>query len=177
MSHAVSRTLHAVPGNRLVSHCAFAGVIAMMSLVAAACGSPAPADPQQAATQFVKAVNTKNLTGMMGQASTPFHFRQQQWGSAAGGAGAVRGATTERVAPTRYELGMLLQDVATVKIAVATPEGNTPSKDDLLRDLLTDAPGVWSGLNLFLFRHDATDPHVAIVGVDAAGKVQAVYVS
>jgi hypothetical protein len=36
---------------------------------------------------------------------------------------------------------------------------------------------VWGGLNLFVFRRDASDPHVAIVGVDNAGKVQAVYVS
>lgn len=152
--------------------------MAAASIALTACGS-APSAPQDAATQFVHALNTKNVPDMVSQAATPFHFRQQEWATATAGADAVRGTATERVAPTRYELGRLMQYVvANAKIAGAAPEANAPLKDDLLRGVLKDAPPeIWGQLNLFVFRRDANDPHLTIVGVDDAGKIQAVYVS
>jgi hypothetical protein len=146
-----------------------AGVAA--GLIFAACGST-PLEPRQAATAFVKAVNGKDVASMVSQAATPFHFRQAQSAPASGDA-----EGSERVAPTPYELGRLMQEVAKVKIAVATPDADAPPKADLLRDVLKDTPEVWGGLNLFVFRRDANDLHPTIVGVDAKGKIQAVYVS
>ena len=153
------------------------GVAAAVACVVPAACHSTPPGPEQAATQFVQALNAKDVSAMMSLAATPFHFRRQEWANASAGSGLVRGTTTERVAPTPFELGRLLQDVAKVKIATATAEANPPSKADLLRDVLKDAPGVWGDLNLMMFRQDANDPHLAIVGVDAAGKIQAVYVS
>jgi hypothetical protein len=146
------------------------------SVAFTACGS-APSSPQQAATQFVQALNAKNVPDMVTQAATPFHFRQQEWTTA--GSDAVRGTAIERVAPTRYELGRLMQYVvANAKVATGAPEANAPEKADLLRDVLKDAPPeVWGQLNLFVFRRDANDPHLTIVGVDAGGKIQSLYVS
>jgi hypothetical protein len=153
------------------------GAVSAACLLLTACGST-PSTPQQSATQFVQALKAKNVPTMVSQASAPFHFRTQEWTDAPSGAEAVRGAAMERVAPTRYELGQLFQDVAAVgATVVATPETNPPSRTELLQNVLRDAPDVWGGLNLFTFRRDAHDPHVTIVGVDAAGKVQAIYVS
>jgi hypothetical protein len=153
------------------------GAVTVACVVLAACAS-APADPQQSATQFVQALKAKNVPDMVSQASAPFHFRTQEWAGASPGADAARGPATERVAPTRYELGRLFQDVAAVgATVVAIPDANPPSKADLLRDVFKDAPEVWGGLNLFTYRRNANDPHVTIVGVDGAGRVQAIYVS
>jgi hypothetical protein len=150
------------------------GAVAMACLVLAACGS-APRDPEQAATAFVKAVNSKNVASMVSQAATPFHFRQEP---SANGSGDSGSPPMERVAPTAFELGRLMQEVAKVKIATATPDTNAPAKADLVRDVLKDSPELWGALHLFVFRRDVNDPaHVAIVGVDAKGKIQAVYVS
>ena len=153
------------------------GAVSAASLLLTACAST-PASPQQSATQFVEALKAKNVPHMVSQASAPFHLRTQEWASSSPGADATRGPAMERVAPTRYELGQLFQDVAAVGgTVVATPETNPPSKTDLLQNVLKDAPDVWGGLDLFTFRRDPHDPHVTIVGVDAAGKVQAIYVS
>jgi hypothetical protein len=150
------------------------GAAALACVALAACGS-APREPGQAATEFVKAVNSKNVAAMVSQAATPFHFRQQPSATASNDSTT---AATERVAPTPYELSRLMQEVVKVKIAGATPDANAPAKADLLRDVLKDTPEVWGGLNLFVFRRDANDPKsVAIVGVDGKGKIQAVYVS
>lgn len=176
MPQIVSRTLPGSRATRPVLRFAFGGGVAAAWVLLTACGSP-PSTPRDAATQFVQAVNTRNVSAMMAQADAPFHFRQQQWSGEPGGSGTVRSAATERVAPTRYELGRLLQDVATVKIAATSPEPTAASNPDLLRGVLKDTPEVWSGLSLFVFRRDANDPHIAIVGVDASNKIRAVYVS
>jgi hypothetical protein len=176
MPQIVSRTSTGSPTARAAFRRGLGGGVAAAWLLLTACGS-SPSTPQDAATKFVQAVNTRNVTAMMAQADAPFHFRQQQWTGEPGGPGSVRKPATERVAPTRYELGRLLQDVAGVKIATTSPETTAASSSDLLRDVLGDTPEVWSGLNLFVFRRDAKDPHVAIVGVDGSNKIRAVYVS
>jgi hypothetical protein len=73
----------------------------------------------------------------------------------------------------------LLRDVASsVQVADPAPVTTPPAKDVLLRETLKGAPSEWSDMNLVLFRRGEGDvEHVAIVGIDARGKVVGLYIN
>ena len=147
-------------------------------LVFCGCQS-APVEPGPVARAFVQALNAKNVDGMAGLSVTPFRYRNQPWESAPGGSGFVLGKVEDRVANNREELHALLQDVgAGVQVEEPEPVQNAPSKPDLLNGPLNGAPLAWSEMNLVLFRRGEGDvEHIAIVGVDAKGKVTGLYVN
>ena len=139
----------------------------------------APVEPGPVAGSFVQALNAKNVDGMAGLSVTPFRYRNQPWESAPDGAGFVLGKVEDRVANSPEELRALLQDVsAGVQIEEPEPVQNAPSKPNLLSGPLNGAPLAWSEMSLVLFRRGEGDvEHVAIVGVDAKGKVTGLYVN
>jgi hypothetical protein len=147
-------------------------------LVLCGCQS-APVEPRPAASAFVQTLNAKNVAGMTALAAIPFRYRNQPWESAPDGSGFVLGKTEDRVANSAEELRALLQGVTpSVQIEDAFPVANPPSKADLLGGTLKGAPSQWSEMNLVLFRRGEGDvEHVAIVGVDAKGKVTGLYVN
>ena len=147
-------------------------------LVLCGCQS-APVEPGPVAGSFVQALNAKNVEGMAGLSVTPFRYRNQPWESAPDGSGFVLGKVEDRVANGPEELRALLQDVsAGVQVEDPAPVQNGPSKPDLLNGPLNGAPLVWSEMNLVLFRRGEGDvEHLAIVGVDAEGKVTGLYVN
>ena len=153
-----------------------ASVFACLALCA--CQS-APLEPGTAATGFVQAINAKDIDSMAKFAASPFRFRNQPWESAPDGSGFVLGAATERVANSSDELRTVLQDVAAnVTIAEPTAVADPPPKADLLSEPLRGATSQWNDLDLVLFRRGEGDvEHVAIVGVDAKGKVTGLYVN
>jgi hypothetical protein len=152
--------------------------VLLACLTLSACQSRALDAPQTAA-RFVEALNGGDVDLMAGLSATPFRFRNQEWKSAPDGSGLVRGAATERVANTVEELRALLQDVSgTVKVADHQPVADPPSKADLLSEPLSGAPAQWSDLNLVLFlRGEGDVEHIAIVGIDARGRVTGLYVN
>ncbi len=147
-------------------------------LVLCGCQS-APVEPGPVAGSFVQALNSKNVEGMTELSVTPFRYRNQPWESARDGSGFVLGKVDDRVANTPEELRALLQDVsATVQVDDPAPVENAPSKPDLLNGPLNGAPPAWGELNLVLFTRGEGDvEHIAIVGVDATGKVTGLYVN
>lgn len=153
-----------------------ASVLACLALCA--CQS-APLEPGTAATGFVQALNAKDIDSMAEFAATPFRVRNQPWENAPDGSGFVLGAATERVANSSDELRAVLQDLAAnVRIAEPAAVGDPPSKADLLSEPLRGAPSQWNELDLVLFRRGEGDvEHIAIVGVDAKGKVTGLYVN
>jgi len=139
----------------------------------------APANPQDAATGFVRALNSKDVGSMTKLSGIPFRFRNQAWASATDGSGLVPGAATERVATNPDDLQALLRDVAS-NVTVSDPVAvtNPPSKTDLLNGPLGGATQ-WAGLELVLFKRGEGDvEHIAIVGVDGgSGKVTGFFVN
>ena len=166
------------PGTRvgIVGILVRAAVLACLAM--SACRST-PADPTLAATSFVRALNAKNIDAMVQSAATPFSFRNQAWQSAPDGRGIVPGATTEHVARSTEELRTLFRDLtAKVEVAQPTAVANPPSKADLLSEPLRGAAAPWRDLELVLFRRGEGDvEHIAIVGVDARGKIAGMYVN
>ena len=138
-----------------------------------------PVDPGPVAASFVQALNAKGLPQMTALAGTPFRYRNQPWQSASDGSGYVLGPAQDRVANSSEELQALLRDVSgSVQIEDPSPVQSAPSKADLLNGVLKGAPSAWSEMNLVLFRRGEGDvEHVAIVGVNAAGKVTGLYVN
>lgn len=149
------------------------------SLVVAGCQAAAPLEPALAAGSFIQALNAKNVERMNGLSAAPFRYRNQAWESAADGSGLVLGKAEDRVAKGPEELRALLQDViARVQVEDPSPVQNAPPKPELLNGPLRGAPPAWGEMNLVLFRRGEGDvEHVAIVGVDAAGKVTGLYVN
>lgn len=146
-------------------------------LVLCGCQS-APVEPGPVAGSFIQALNAKNVDGMAGLAATPFRYRNQPWESAPDGSGFVLGKTDDRVANSPEELRALLSELSSVQVEDPAPVQTPPSKPDLLNGPLNGAPLAWSEMNLVLFRRGEGDvEHVAIVGVDATGKVTGLYVN
>jgi hypothetical protein len=116
---------------------------------------------------------------MTSLATIPFRYRNQRWESASDGSGFVLGTAEDRVASSAEELRALLQDVSSsVQVQDPVPVANPPSKADLLGETLKGTLSQWSEMNLVLFRRGEGDvEHVAIVGVDAEGKVTGLYVN
>jgi len=112
-------------------------------------------------------------------AGIPFRYRNQQWQSAPDGSGYVLGAAQDRVAGSADELLTLLRDMtSSVRVEDPAPVATPPSKDVLLKETLNGAPSQWSDMNLVLFRRGEGDvEHVAIVGIDARGKVVGLYIN
>lgn len=139
----------------------------------------APVDPQPLARTFVEALNAKDVSALTRLAGIPFRYRNQPWQSAPDGSGYVLGATRDRLAANADELFALLRDVASsVQVADPAPVTTPPAKDVLLRETLKGAPSEWSDMNLVLFRRGEGDvEHVAIVGIDARGKVVGLYIN
>jgi hypothetical protein len=146
--------------------------------VAGSCRS-APGNPQEVATSFVHALNSKDAGSMAKLSGIPFRFTNQAWKSASDGSGVVPGTATVRVATNGDELQALLRDVAS-NVTVSNPVAvaNPPSKSDLLNEPLGGA-AQWAGLELVLFKRGEGDvEHIAIVGVDGgSGKATGLFVN
>ena len=138
-----------------------------------------PVEPRPVAGSFVEALNAKNVEAMSRLAGIPFRYRNQQWESASDGSGYVLGAAQDRVAGSADELLTLLRDMtSSVRVEDPAPVATPPSKDVLLKETLKGAPSQWSDMNLVLFRRGEGDvEHVAIVGIDARGKVVGLYIN
>jgi hypothetical protein len=83
------------------------------------------------------------------------------------------------VAKNADELVALLREVSSsVQVADPDPVATPPDKEVLLKQFLKGAPSQWSEMHLVLFRRGEGDvEHVAIVGIDARGKVVALYIN
>jgi hypothetical protein len=157
----------------------FVAFVALVACLALCACQSAPAEPERVAGAFIQAVNAKNVERMAALVGTPFRYRNQPWESAPDGSGFVLGKAEDRVATTAEELRAVMREVsADVQVEDQEPVGSPPSKTDLLSGPLNGAPLAWSEMNLVLFRRGEADvEHVAVVGVDAVGKVIGLYVN
>lgn len=141
-----------------------------------ACSRTALVSSTEVARKFVISLNHRDMEALAGLSATPLWIRQQDWESAKDGAGFVLGKAND----------ILLADQVQIKKYFSDPVNNIRVERDvpnhasltLLQDQLRGAEKLWRGLSIHLFLRGMGDvEHIFVVGVDAKGKIAAVYIN
>jgi hypothetical protein len=151
-------------------------LFSFLAMGVGSCANAARTSHSEIAKEFVASLNREDMQALVRLSAKPLLLRQQEWGSAPDGTGFVLGKTRDSNLTSDAQIKQYFSDPDN-KIAVESEVPDDASLS-LLKDELKGIEKQWSRLSLHLFRRGMEDvEHIFVVGVDAAGKVVAVYLN
>ena len=141
-----------------------------------ACSKPKPVNKAKVATSFVLAINKNDIKMVVPLAATPLSIRNQEWESAPDGKGFVLGKVQDvKLIDQTHVKSYFLKNIQNIGV-----EGTNPTSANLtlLKDELAGIEGKWQELDIYLFLRGIGDvEHIFVLGVNAKGKVSAIYLN
>lgn len=139
-----------------------------------ACSESKQVNKVEVATSFVLALNQNNTNILVPLSATPLFIRNQEWESAQDGRGFVLGEARDVQLANQTQIKVYFSENIQ-KIGVEGPNP-TSANLTLLKDELAGIEGKWQGLDIYLFLRGMGDvEHIFVLGINAKGKVSAIY--
>jgi len=139
-----------------------------------ACSDPKSVNRSESAVSFVQAINQNDHSKALHLVDSRLLIRNQEWESAPDGKGFVLGNSQDFYLKNESQIKAWLSENIS-KIGV---EGAEPSKVSvqLIKDELKGVENRWQDTEMYLFLRGMADvEHIFVVGIDASGKVAAIY--
>lgn len=139
-----------------------------------ACSESKPVNKAGVATSFVQAITQNNADKAVQLSATPLSIRNQEWESAQDGRGFVLGKALDEQLTDQIQIrGYFSENIQKIGVEGTNPTSATLT---LLKDELAGIEGRWQGLDIYLFLRGMGDvEHIFVLGINAKGKVSAIY--